>query len=341
MEKIRVLIVDDSPYMRKVIADILSADEQIEVIGEVSDGLEVLEKIDQTHPDVVTLDVVMPNLDGLAALKMIMQKSNPPAVVMVSSYTSEGATLTLDCLRAGAVDFVLKPSGSIFMIGQELIKKVKVAAIVDTNKLKKLPQAASIKKEKKAGVIVIGSSTGGPVALEHILPQIPVNFSVPVLVAQHLPDKFVQSLTEALAGSCNLPVKKGQQGERVLPGVIYFAPGGVDMEVIKTEQNEVEIVIRENNDILTPSVDKLMESVAHVYKKDTVGIILTGMGSDGLAGMQSIKEAGGQTIVQDEKSSVVFGMGKEVIAHGFADKIVPLDQIIETAVEEITQETAN
>ncbi len=330
MGRITVLVVDDSFFMRKVITDILTGDPEITVVGQAGNGLEAIERINELHPDVVTLDIMMPKLSGFSALERIMTSARPPAVLMVSAYTKEDAEITLDCLSMGAVDFVLKPSESaaheLDKVASELLGKVKMAARARPDRLpvSALPTAL---RTKKYGVAVIGSSTGGPVALERILPLLPKDLSYPVLVAQHLPAQFVDSLADRLAKQCKLPVQTAIDGAELNSGTIYFAPGGANTEVVRTSTGHIILSVNPSNEILTPSVDALMISAAKIYVGATLGIILTGMGEDGLEGMKAIKAAGGDTIVQDEQSSVVFGMGRAVAEHGLADALVPLEQI--------------
>lgn len=332
MAGIKVLIVDDSFFMRKVISDILTSDPDIVVVGQASDGLEALDRIGELHPDVVTLDIMMPKLSGFSALERIMAIERPPAVLMVSAYTKEDAEITLNCLAMGAVDFVLKPSESaaheLDKVATELLAKVKVAAKVSPAHLA-AATPGPLPHAKKYGIVVIGSSTGGPVALELLLPLLPKNLSCPVLVAQHLPAQFVNSLTDRLAKRCKLLVETAVDGDKLSPGTIYFAPGGANTEVVRSNTGQMMLSVAPSTEILTPSVDKLMISAAKMYPGATLGIILTGMGEDGLEGMKAIKEAGGHTIVQDEESSVVFGMGRTVAEHGLADNLVPLGQIAE------------
>lgn len=342
---IRVLIVDNSFFMRRVISDMLSTDSEIEVVGEAVDGIDALKKIDTFAPDVVTLDLHMPTMDGMETLNRIMKKESPPAVIMVSGYTHEGATVTLQCLNAGAVDFILKPSGEISLdmqkVKEAMIYKIKVASATETAKVKNLGKNAQYSassshpsQNRAFGVVVIGSSTGGPVALENILPQFPQNYPYPILIAQHLPAKFTKSFALRLAKICLLSVHEARDGEIVTPGTMYIAPGQADTMVVKKENGQIELAVRENEkDILTPSVNKLMQSAASVYQEDTIGIILTGMGSDGLLGSRAIKEAGGKTYVQDAQSSVVYGMGKEVVDAGLADNVLTLSQIVPTVIK--------
>ncbi len=332
MAGIKVLIVDDSFFMRKVISDILTSDPDITVVGQAGDGLEALDRIEELHPDVVTLDIMMPKLSGFSALERIVALEHPPAVLMVSAYTKEDAEVTLNCLAMGAVDFVLKPSESaaheLDRVASEILTKVKVAARVTTDHLATATPQVS-EHAKKYTVAVIGSSTGGPVALEQLLPLLPKNLPYPVIVAQHLPAQFVNSLTDRLAKHCKLLVETAVDGDKLDPGTIYFAPGGANTEVVRSNTGQMMLSVTPSTEILTPSVDKLMISAAKMYGGATLGIILTGMGEDGLKGMKAIKEAGGHTIVQDEQSSVVYGMGRVVAEHGLADNLVPLGQIAE------------
>jgi two-component system, chemotaxis family, protein-glutamate methylesterase/glutaminase len=332
MAQIKVLVVDDSFFMRKVISDILTSDPDITVVGQANDGLEALGRIAELHPDVVTLDIMMPKLGGFSTLERIVATEHAPAVLMVSAYTKEDAEITLDCLSMGAIDFVLKPSESaaheLDKVATELLTKVRVAAKVSSGHLA-VATPVPLPHTKKYGIVVIGSSTGGPVALEQLLPLLPENLPCPVLVAQHLPNQFVSSLTDRLAKHCKLPVETAVDEGKLSPGTIYFAPGGANTEVVRSNTGQMMLSVTPSTEILTPSVDKLMISAAKVYRGATLGIILTGMGEDGLKGMRAIKEAGGHTIVQDEQSSVVFGMGRAVAEHGLADNLVPLEQIAE------------
>ena len=338
MEKITVLVVDDSVFMRNVITDILNSDPEIEVVGQASDGIHALKKIQEFNPQVITLDLEMPHMNGLETIQKLMQLAPHPTVIMVSAFTSEGAGVTLQCLEAGAVDFVLKPSGprSLDMdkVKEKLIATVKSAALVNMQTFKKKSvhiEASTIPKNahQQPGIIVIGSSTGGPVALERLLPLFPPEFSYPILVAQHMPLEFIVSFVKRLEHLCHVPVRLAKDGEKIENGIIYIVPGNVNTQVRQDADDLAVFSTTETDVILTPSIDLLMKSVVAIYKEATVGIILTGMGDDGAVGMQAIKEAGGRTLVQDEKSSTVFGMGRAVVERGFADLVVPLDEIVE------------
>jgi two-component system, chemotaxis family, protein-glutamate methylesterase/glutaminase len=336
MSKIRILVVDDSLFMRKVITDILQSDPGLEVVGDASDGARALQKIEELRPQVVTLDYEMPHLDGLQTLKKIVEKPTHPAVIIVSGYVEQGADVTLRFLEAGALDFVLKPSGTLSLdmakVKDELIEKVKIAAQVDPRKHVVRVRGVANRKlgfTKQEGVVVVGASTGGPAALQVLLPQFPAHFPLPIVVAQHLPRLFATSFTTRLGAECLLKVVEAEDGMPLVPGVIYVVPGGTDTTITRAPDQAVFSVQDNTVDIETPSVTALMSSAAAVYGSDTIGVILTGMGKDGAVGMEAIKGQGGKTLVQDESTSVVFGMGREVVERGFADDIVPLDAIVE------------
>jgi two-component system chemotaxis response regulator CheB len=340
MEKIRVLIVDDSFFMRKVIRGFLESDPAFEVVGEAADGTEALEKIPILQPRVVTLDIEMPKLNGLETLPAIVRLPHHPSVVMVSGYVKEGENITLQCLQMGAADFVLKPSGSFSLdmdkVRNLLIEKVKIAARTDTAKIHTANGHDSVAAKthhyhpkNNNGIVIIGASTGGPAALETLLPQFTSNFPYPIVVAQHLPKAFTLSFTDRLRRICRLNVVRAESDSTIVPGTIYIAAGSTTTTIIKND-HPVFKVEENTHDIETPPVSELMTSAADVYQDKTIGIILTGMGTDGLTGMGQIKQAGGQTIVQDESTSAVFGMGREVVQKGLADNIVPLDNIMTT-----------
>jgi len=353
MGKIKVIVIDDSFFMRKLLSDILNSDSKIEVVATAKDGKIGLERIKELKPDVVTLDYLMPGWNGLTTLKMIM-KEQPTAVVMVSTHTKKDAPITLECLKNGAIDYVLKPSGSISwdieQVKEELLKRVKAAAEVDLKKLEAL-----LKNKAKAlvfkprvlvreKVVAIGASTGGPAVLELILKALPKNMPSAILIVQHMSKVFTKSFAERLDRACQVKVKEAEDGEAVIPGTVYIAPGGQHMAVerkqIKEEINPVRnqrflngvkaiINLSKNPPVneARPSVDVLMESVAEVYGENAIGIILTGMGSDGVEGLGVIGKAGGETIAQDENSSLIFGMPKRAIEKNVVDEILPSGRI--------------
>lgn len=335
---IRALVVDDSFFMRKLISDMLNSDPSVEVIDTARDGAEAIRKVKKEKPDVVTLDLVMPGLDGLATLKRIMAES-PTPVIMLSGYTKKGADVTLDCLEAGAVSFILKPSGSLSLdidkVREQLLGEIKASANVNVKKIKPLPVQKPIKCKVKPGkkrIVVIGASTGGPSSLELLMSTIPASFTVPILIVQHMPAKFTQSLAEHLNKNCVLSVKEAEDDDVIQANNAYVAPGDFHM-VVKTKKTggHTKHVISLNRDPpvnrFRPSIDVTMQSVAEVYGGNTIGIILTGIGKDGMMGMKAIKENGGKTIAQDEESSLVFGMPRAVIENGYADEVLSLPNI--------------
>lgn len=344
--KIRVLVVDDSALMRLKISDILNSDKGIEVVATARDGEDGIKKITELKPDVVTLDIEMPRLDGLNALGYIMSEI-PTPVVMVSAYTQKGAEATLRALEYGAVDFVPKPSGTISRnietIGNELIAKVKVAAAVDLDNLEFIrPKKTSedyIKPKSKKNVpgvkvIAIGASTGGPRALGEIIPQLDPDIPAGLLIVQHMPTGFTKSFAARLDKESKVGVKEAEVGDRIEQGMVLIAPGDYHMTVIReTTGNGTTGVVSLNQDPpvfgLRPTVDVMMLSVAEVYDDKTVGVILTGMGSDGAKGMKAIKENKGKTIAQGKDTCVVYGMPKAAIEKGIVDKVVPLNKIAE------------
>jgi len=346
---IKVIVVDDSLFMRTLIRDLLNSDPEIEVVDTAKDGKEAVTKITKLKPDCVTLDLMMPEWDGLTTLKHIMAGCPTPCVIL-SAHSREGANITIDCLNAGAVGFVLKPSGELSLnienVKHQLLKEVKAASKVELRKIKSL----AIRKPKRHRrklvcvnkIIVIGASTGGLQTLESILPSLPADFPSPIIVVQHLPNMFfTESLAERLNRDCELTVKVAENNEIIQAGKVYLAPGGFHMTLGSLPNREVTPCINEaKNDSLTPSIDLAMKSVAKIFNENTVGIILSGMGHDGCQGMKAIKESGGKTIIQDE-SSLIFGMPKAVIDAGAADKVLPAGEIAEAIMEAVYQESLN
>lgn len=339
---VRVLVVDDSSFMRKALSTMLGSDPEITVVGTAADGREAVEKAAELKPDVITMDVEMPGMDGIDALKVIMRES-PVPVVMVSSQTVEGATVTLHALDLGAVDFIPKNlSGSsmdIVKIREVLKEKIKhlgkkghVSASTDPARLVLHALAARMDQQvcangTKADIVAIGASTGGPKILQQMIPCLPKNFPVPVLISQHMPPNFTKPFAERLDQMSNVPVKEAEDGEEIKSGIVYIAPGRGHMRVSGAAQKP-RISIEEGGDfIYRPSVDALMASVAASFSKRSVGVILTGMGNDGLMGLKGLKGAGGKVIAQDEKTCVIYGMPRAVVEAGIADTVLPAEEI--------------
>ncbi|TKB59086.1 MAG: chemotaxis response regulator protein-glutamate methylesterase [Nitrospira sp.] len=342
MAKIRVLTVDDSALMRQVLATLLSKDPGIEVIGSAPDPFIAREKIKALNPDVLTLDVEMPKMDGLTFLEKLM-RGHPMPVVMVSSLTEAGCQTTLRALELGAVDFITKPKIDLREgmedVAQDLIAKVKAAAIANVKR-----QASGVRREMTPltshpsplmssmikttdTIIAIGSSTGGTEAVKDVLMALPPN-TPPILITQHMPERFTKTWADRMNSLCRISVKEAEDGDSVLPGHALVAPGSYHMTLVRSG---ARYTVRINQDPPVnrhrPSVDVLFASVAQYAGANAVGVILTGMGGDGAKEMLAMKQAGAFTIAQDEASCVVFGMPKEAIKLGGVDKILPLSEI--------------
>jgi len=337
---IKVLIVDDSAFMRNTLSSMLTSDPEIQVIGIARDGIEAVEKVASLKPDIVTLDVEMPRMNGIEALKQIMEK-HPLPVLMVSSLTTEGAGVTLDALDLGAVDFIPKNlselSINIVKIKELLIDKIKKIGrkglVRGTRKPPgvplKMPEQSVYSSHRRVSIIAIGSSTGGPKALQNIITLIPKDFPVPIVIAQHMPPAFTKPFAERLNQLSSIEVKEAENGEPIRKGIAYIAPGRGHMSVQRKKLTETVISVSEERGeyIYRPSVDVLMLSVVENFSGHVLGVILTGLGNDGSKGMKEIKNKGGRTIAESEKTCIVYGMPKSVVDAGLADKIVPLDEI--------------
>jgi two-component system chemotaxis response regulator CheB len=343
MPKIRVLVVDDAVVIRQILTGLLATDPEIEVIGTAANGRIALAKIPQVNPDLITLDMEMPEMDGLTTLREIRKLYPRLPVIMFSTLTERGAAATIDALSAGASDYVTKPAnvGSVQTamqrIKDQLIPKIKSltnratpAGLPTSKPVTAVPTA--LKRPSIFGsrveVLTIGISTGGPNALSAVLPQLPADLPVPVLIVQHMPPMFTRLLAERLATQCKLKVCEASAGMRVMAGTIYIAPGDFHMTVEKRAEG---VCIATNKDTpensCRPAVDVLFRSVVKVYGSKVLGAILTGMGSDGLRGCENIHEAGGRVIVQDQATSVVWGMPGYVAQAGLAEKILPIDRL--------------
>ena len=341
MEKIKVMIADDSAFMRMVLKDIIDSQPDMKVVAIAKDGLEAVELAVKHEPDVITLDVEMPKLNGIEALKLIMKKK-PTRIIMVSSLTEEGADITLTALQLGAVDFLTKPSGSISMtfreVGDILIEKIRNAVKVDLNKLllKRRPIRVSLKRPSVTEkVVVIGSSTGGPRSLDMIIPNLPGNFPYPIVIVQHMPPGFTRSLAMRLDKTSELTVKEAEEGDILRKGTVYVAPGDYHLGA-RYENGSVKLFLdnktgKINN--VRPSVDYTLDKIAEIYKNRTIAVILTGMGRDGTKGAFKVKFYKGIVIAESEETCVVFGMPKSVIDEGYADYVLPAHKIPEKLVE--------
>ena len=337
MDKAKIVIVDDSAFMRMIISDVIKSDEKLEVIAKLKNGKELLEKVEELKPDLITLDIEMPELDGLSTLKELKRKGIKYPVIMLSSLTKEGSIQTMKCLEYGAVDFVEKASGMTTnkeMLMETLIDKIN--GIIENNNNKMIRNRSVIKNKpatvnreiinnKKIDAIIIGASTGGPKALQEVLTKIEGNIEVPVLVVQHMPKGFTKAFAERLNKICPLKVVEAEDGMAIEKNTIYIAPGGFHMTVGQTKK--IKLNVEPSIWGVRPAVDKLFESAVNVYKGNLVSAILTGMGRDGANGTVLVKDMGGVTISEDESTCTIYGMPKAAYETGKVDLVLPLQQI--------------
>ncbi len=350
MNKIRVLVVDDSLFMRRMISDLLTRDPELEVVGTARDGQEGLEQARQLKPDVITLDVEMPVMDGITMLERLMAEQ-PTPVVMISSLTQEGAETTFRCLERGAVDFVPKPSGAVsldlYKVSSQIIEKVKAAARVPRHRLvcqqgHTLPAYQDGRGKSSclpntgygdAPLVVIGASTGGPRALSTLISQLPHELVVPMLIIQHMPEGFTHSFAERLDRLSHLNVQEAQEDDRLQPGVAYLAPGGYHLHL----QPDGRLHLSQEPPLhgVRPAVDITLLSVAEHYRGRVIVAILTGMGSDGAMGVRMLHTKGARILAEDESSCVVFGMPRAAIQTGCVHRVVPIEQMAAALYEEV------
>ena len=335
---IRVLIVDDSPLVRRTIERLLEADPGVAIVGTAADGLYALAKIRDLRPDVVTLDVMMPRLDGLKVLACVMRES-PVRVLMLSSLTQEGAEETLQALDLGAVDFIDKTallvSGDFASAGPELLGKIRTAAAVDPGRLgRREPirggavEAPALPRPGGVDVVIVGASTGGPPALQALIPGLPADLHAGVVVVQHIPAGFTRPLAGRLDAASGLSVREAEQGDRVRPGEVLIAPGGRHLTFVdRGGEAAVELSFEPSDTLHRPSVDITMQSAAARWGRRTAGVLLTGMGTDGAWGMWSIRARGGWTLAESEESCVVYGMPRAAVELGAASEVVALGKI--------------
>ncbi|WP_092329144.1 protein-glutamate methylesterase/protein-glutamine glutaminase [Desulfosporosinus hippei] len=388
--QIGVLIVDDSPFMRLTLQKILSQDPSIKVLDTAKDGREGILKLQSLRPDVITMDVEMPVMNGLQALDEIM-RWQPTSVIILSAVTTEGAESTLKAFDLGAVDVVAKPSGKpgadLQVLSRDLVEKVKAAALVNLSRLRpnkgiassqqnpstaavssstaatvqpgitkitstKSPSSPSVVSSGNASrtfsggksgvlpkhpveIVAIGTSTGGPSALQAVLPVLPKNFPVPVLVAQHMPPGFTGPLAQRLNGLCELNVREAINGEVLKAGTVYVAPAGKQLQV-QRRSGQLTLNIGDDAPIPTlyhPSIDVMFLSLGKEVGKGTLGVVMTGMGSDGTKGMKELKKLEGFAIAEAEETCVVYGMPRSIVEAGLADRVVPLGEIGKAIVE--------
>lgn len=343
--RLRVLVVDDSSFMRMVIRSVLEKDPAIEVIGVAVDGVEGVEKALALKPDLITMDIEMPRLDGISALKQIMAKA-PTRVLMVSTLTCEGARATFDALDAGAIDYIPKNvTDSIDAqktFKEELLRKVKgsagsilgrsMASTAPPSRILVPPRPTVVPRPtgQRYQYVGIGASTGGPVAVQEVLGRIPGNFPHGIVVVIHMPKAFTGPYAERLNTKCSLQVKEAKAGDIIQPGVVLVTPGGMHTALVRQGSTVAVRTIATTEHpqyIYVPSVDHMLTTFADACNGSLLGVILTGMGADGFKGMKHLKTRGGGTIVQDEATSTIYGMPRACIEGGVADSILPLTQI--------------
>ncbi|MBK7875176.1 MAG: chemotaxis response regulator protein-glutamate methylesterase [Planctomycetes bacterium] len=343
MPRIRVLVIDDSALVRQLLTTILSSDPEIEVVGSAPDPYVAREKIMQLSPDVLTLDVEMPRMDGLTFLEKLM-RSRPMPVVMISSLTEQGANETLRALEFGAVDFVAKPKSDVKdllpLLTSEVLMKVKTAACARMQRVNAPPVAIQRVQSTQAmrigaleRYICVGASTGGTEALKQYLASFPAE-SPSVLIVQHMPEKFTRAFADRLNELCEVRVKEAQDGDRCVPGRVLIAPGNYHMKIVRDGAGcIVRVVEGPFVNHHRPSVDVLFDSAAEVIGSRAVGVILTGMGDDGARGLLKMRQAGARTLGQDEASCVVYGMPKVAYDLGGVETVLPLDRLAEATLK--------
>ena len=350
MSKIRVVVVDDSALVRSLLTEIINRQADMQCVGAASDPYVAREMIRNLDPDVITLDVEMPRMDGIDFLSKLM-RLRPMPVVMVSTLTERGADVTLRALELGAIDFVAKPkigiSNGLQQLAQEITEKIRIAAKAQVRKLATPPPTApgdavaappvpaNIGRLSTEKIVFIGASTGGTEATREVLTNLPPD-SPAVVITQHMPPGFTRSYATRLNGLCRIAVKEAEDGERVLPGHAYIAPGGRHLSIERSGANYVaRVQDTEPVNRHRPSVEVLFKSAARVVGPNAIGIMLTGMGADGAKAMKEMRDAGSYNYVQDEASCVVFGMPREAIQAGAAHEVLPLTQIAPQLIERL------
>jgi two-component system chemotaxis response regulator CheB len=336
---IKVLVVDDSAFMRQTIKSILEADPELKVVGVAVDGEDALKKIGFYKPQVITLDLRMPRMDGLAFLTAL-KKTSPLPVVLVSSWAQEGTEETLKALELGAVDFVTKPSSEpseeIWQIAGELREKVKAVANVLVDKIQDLPEkeiatVSPTLERSHLQILAMGASTGGPRAFQYILTHLSADFPLGVLLAQHMPSEFMGIFASRLNGMSQLRVKLAEEGDVIYPGMVLVAPGGLQTRLVKKKDahgnDSIRVHLTREKNLYQPSIDEMFFSVAETYGNQAIGVLLTGMGADGARGLQRLREKGGLTIAESPETCVIYGMPKAAHDLGAVDYLLPLTEI--------------
>lgn len=350
MNKIKVIAVDDSALMRKIISDMINSEPDMEVVMTARNGQDLLEKLGKCNPDVITLDVEMPKMDGIATLKELKSRKYHIPIIMLSSISKRGTRLTMECLETGAFDFISKPSGAISLdlekIKCELIEKIHLA--VDKKKVDEVRVNKAINRElsiserssnlknntrKKINAVTIGASTGGPKALYKVITKLPSDIGVPIFIVQHMPVGFTKAFAERLDNNSKLKVFEAFDGQKIDSSVVYVAPGGFHMEVGK--DNKISLNKEPTMWGVRPAVDKLFISASEIYGEHLLSVVLTGMGRDGAQGTIEVKKNGGITISEDESTCTIYGMPKMAYETGMVDLVLPIDEIPTTITKEV------
>lgn len=347
--KIRVLVVDDSVVMRRLLSEVISSDPELEVAGYAANGQIALALLDQVSPDILTLDIEMPVMDGLATLKAMRTAQRMLPVIMFSTLTERGAEATIDSLALGASDYVAKPTGvgnyntARVRIREALVPRIKalcrrsVATPPSQLVTGRRPLTGQFRQLNRIEVVAIGSSTGGPNALAQVLPAIPADFPVPLLIVQHMPPTFTRFLAQRLTGQCQLAVQEAVEGQILQRGKMWVAPGGYHLGVTRNGgETKLRITQEAAENSCRPSVDVLFRSVAEIFSGHALAVVLTGMGQDGLRGCEALAAAGAQIVAQDEASSVIWGMPGFVAKAGLADAVLPISEIGSYIVDRVT-----
>ena len=355
MDKIKVLIVDDSALIRMTLRKMLEKYPDIEIIGYAKNGKEALDFIERKRPDVITLDFEMPEMDGLTVLQKIMEMPDPIPCIMVSAHAEKGSELTLKALDIGAIDFVTKPTAlakDLDKLELELVEKIRAAVLVDLKKVKKRFIIPEVEKKKieiprpeikheiptttKYKAVLIGISTGGPPALQEILPKFPSNFPIPIVVAQHMPPGFTKAMADRLNKLCPLNVVEANDGDILQKGKVFIGKAGYHVKIKKRGSIPYLNITKQPEDTLYhPQVDIMYETAAETLKGDVIAVIMTGMGSDGSKGLEKLKKVGAYVIAQDKETCAVFGMPRVAIEKGLVDKVVSLHAIPEEIIKKL------
>jgi two-component system chemotaxis response regulator CheB len=333
---IRILVVDDSIFIQKLLVAILESDPELAVVGVAKNGRQAVEMVATLNPDLVTMDIRMPVMDGFEATQTIMAENPKPILVISSSVSSRDMNVSFNAIKAGALDIIEKPQGSLRSdyreIGAEIVKRVKMLSEIKVFRHLSPRLTREVPLPEKEGgeevgrqAVAIGASTGGPSAIHQVLRAAPEDLAASMFVTQHISEGFGEGYVEWLRRNIKLKIKMAEEGDSVSPGTVYFSP---DRGLLELQGKNRIAVRRPSGGVGRMNIDAMISSVAEAYRHRAIGVLLTGMGNDGVAGLRRIKENGGTTIVQDEKTSIIFGMPRAAIEEGVADQVLPLDEIL-------------